>query len=91
MTTLTTPVNYATEEILQWRLQSARHAASQRVSPTTTISTSTLRVSPIDYNMATQEECNAQDTLERLKDKVEALIGQIENVLVIPPISMSML
>ena len=41
--------------------------------------------------MATPEERNARDTLERLKDKVEALIGQMENTLVTIPISTSAL
>ena len=41
--------------------------------------------------MATPEERNARDTLERLKDKVEALIGQIENTLATIPISTSAL
>ena len=35
--------------------------------------------------MATPEECNAWDTLEHIKDKVEALIVQMENVLAINP------
>ena len=41
--------------------------------------------------MATPKERNARDTLERLKDKVEALIGQMENTLATIPISMSAL
>ena len=35
--------------------------------------------------MATPEEHNARDTLERIKDKVEALIVQMENALAINP------
>ena len=35
--------------------------------------------------MATPKECNARDTLERIKDKVEALIVQMENALAINP------
>ena len=35
--------------------------------------------------MATPEEHNARGTLERIKDKVEALIVQMENVLAINP------
>ena len=35
--------------------------------------------------MATPEERNARDTLERIKDKVEALIVQMENTLAINP------
>ena len=41
--------------------------------------------------MATPEERNARDTLEHLKDKVEALIGQMENTLATIPISTSVL
>ena len=43
------------------------------------------------YNMATPEEHTARDTSERLKDKVEALIGQIEKALSTTPISTSAL
>ena len=35
--------------------------------------------------MATPKERNARDTLERIKDKVEALIVQMENALAINP------
>ena len=41
--------------------------------------------------MATPEERNAWDTLERIKDKVEALIVQMENMLAINPTSTSAL
>ena len=41
--------------------------------------------------MATPEERNARDPLERLKDKVEALIGQMETTLATIPISTSAL
>ena len=41
--------------------------------------------------MATPEERNARDTLERIKDKVEALIVQMENTLAINPTSTSAL
>ena len=41
--------------------------------------------------MATPEERNARDTLERIKDKVEALIVQMENALAINPTPMSVL
>ena len=41
--------------------------------------------------MATQEERNAWATLERLKDKVEALIVQIEKMLATNPASTSAL
>ena len=41
--------------------------------------------------MATPEERTARDTSECLKDKVEALIGQIEKALSTTPISMSAL
>ena len=41
--------------------------------------------------MATPEERNAQDTLERIKDKVEALIVQMENTLATNPTSTSAL
>ena len=41
--------------------------------------------------MATPEERNARNISERLKDKVEALIGQIENTLATIPISTSVL
>ena len=41
--------------------------------------------------MATPEERNARNISERLKDKVEALIGQIENTLATIPISTSAL
>ena len=41
--------------------------------------------------MATQEERDARDLLERLKDKMEALIGQIESTLTNTPISTSAL
>ena len=41
--------------------------------------------------MATPEERNAWDTLERIKDKVEALIMQMENTLAINTTSTSAL
>ena len=41
--------------------------------------------------MATPEEHNARDTLERIKDKVEALIVQMENTLAINSTSTSVL
>ena len=41
--------------------------------------------------MATPEERNARDTLERLKDKVETLIVQMENTLAINTTSTSAL
>ena len=41
--------------------------------------------------MATPEERNARDTLEHVKDKVEALIVQMENTLVINPTPTSVL
>ena len=41
--------------------------------------------------MATPKERNARDTLERIKDKVEALIVQMENTLAINPTSTSAL
>ena len=41
--------------------------------------------------MATPEECNAWATLERIKDKVEALIVQMEDTLANNPTSTSML
>ena len=41
--------------------------------------------------MATPEERNARNTLERIKDKVEALIVQMENTLAINPTSTSAL
>ena len=41
--------------------------------------------------MATPKERNTWDTLERIKDKVEALIVQMENALVINPTPMSAL
>ena len=41
--------------------------------------------------MATPEECNARETLERIKDKVEALIVQMENTLATNPTSTSAL
>ena len=47
--------------------------------------------SRINYNMATPEERNARDTLERLKDKVETLIVQMENTLAINTTSTSAL
>ena len=41
--------------------------------------------------MATPKERNARDTLERLKDKVEALIMQMESALASDPAPMSAL
>ena len=41
--------------------------------------------------MASPEERNTWDTLERIKDKVEALIVQMENTLAINPTSTSVL
>ena len=50
-----------------------------------------LRASPVAYNMATQEERDARATLERLKDKVDALIVQMESALASDPVPTSAL